>query len=414
MSRSPIPLTLLTLLGVALGFSQTPPPNHGSSSQTPPAARTASPTGTDSATQAAAREQAAQPSLPEVVASNQHVRTTTWAALDRTVTVVLAGLRDWSGKAGNDPNNLRLFLAGRMIPDLEPSVIVLSQEYVNFELSIKPRDVLVGILTAARRAPGHALPLSVGLKDTKQPFDSKQFLVLGVYPRWAPVVVAGVGLLAVGLVLLGWRSMLLRDTSAGPRQDGPFSLAKCQMAWWFALVVGAYLYIWLITGESNPPTGSVLALIGISSGTGLAAIVIDREKQYETEKKRTALNLELTALSERIGTLTKAAPATGTELYSELQQKSFRLNQVNAELASVPPKRTTPLSKNFFLDLIRDGDGVSFHRFQIAIWTLVLTVVFIRSVSRDLAMPDFDATLLGLMGISSGTYLGFKFPEKPK
>jgi len=27
-------------------------------------------------------------------------------------------------------------------------------------------------------------------------------------------------------------------------------------------------------------------------------------------------------------------------------------------------------------------------------------------------MPDFDTTTLALMGISSGTYLGFKIPEK--
>ena len=139
-----------------------------------------------------------------------------------------------------------------------------------------------------------------------------------------------------------------------------------------------------------------------------------REKQNEAEKKRTALNLELTALNERISTLTRAAPTPGTKPYAELQQKSFRLNQVNAELASLPARRTTPVSKGIFRDLISDGDGVSFHRFQIVVWTAVLAVVFIRSVSRDLAMPDFDAALLGLMGISSGTYLGFKFPEKPK
>lgn len=27
-------------------------------------------------------------------------------------------------------------------------------------------------------------------------------------------------------------------------------------------------------------------------------------------------------------------------------------------------------------------------------------------------MPEFDGTLLALMGISSGTYLGFKIPER--
>ena len=43
---------------------------------------------------------------------------------------------------------------------------------------------------------------------------------------------------------------------------------------------------------------------------------------------------------------------------------------------------------------------------------LSLGVIFVASVYKDLAMPEFNATLLGLMGISSGTYLGFKVPEK--
>jgi hypothetical protein len=36
------------------------------------------------------------------------------------------------------------------------------------------------------------------------------------------------------------------------------------------------------------------------------------------------------------------------------------------------------------------------------------------AVFSQLAMPDFSATLLGLMGISSGTYIGFKIPDAPK
>lgn len=55
---------------------------------------------------------------------------------------------------------------------------------------------------------------------------------------------------------------------------------------------------------------------------------------------------------------------------------------------------------------------MSFHRLQIVIWTLVLAVVFVVSVAVSLEMPTFDAKLLALMGISSGTYLGFKFPEQ--
>jgi hypothetical protein len=33
-------------------------------------------------------------------------------------------------------------------------------------------------------------------------------------------------------------------------------------------------------------------------------------------------------------------------------------------------------------------------------------------VAVNLVMPEFDATLLGLMGISNGTYIGFKLLGK--
>ena len=55
---------------------------------------------------------------------------------------------------------------------------------------------------------------------------------------------------------------------------------------------------------------------------------------------------------------------------------------------------------------------MSIQRFQMFVWTLILGIIFVVSVYKDLSMPEFSGTLLGLMGISSGTYLGFKFPEK--
>jgi hypothetical protein len=80
-----------------------------------------------------------------------------------------------------------------------------------------------------------------------------------------------------------------------------------------------------------------------------------------------------------------------------------------------PPAPTSPgdKSKGFFNDILSDGKGFSFHRFQIVIWTIVLGFVFVRNVIGQLAMPDFGSTLLTLMGISSATYLGMKLPEKP-
>jgi hypothetical protein len=48
---------------------------------------------------------------------------------------------------------------------------------------------------------------------------------------------------------------------------------------------------------------------------------------------------------------------------------------------------------------------------SIAVWTVVLSIVFIKQVYENLAMPEFNTTLMGLLGLSAGTYLGLKIPE---
>jgi len=46
-----------------------------------------------------------------------------------------------------------------------------------------------------------------------------------------------------------------------------------------------------------------------------------------------------------------------------------------------------------------------------AAWTVVLATIFAIAVTRILAMPDFDSTLLALQGLSAGTFLGLKVTE---
>lgn len=70
-----------------------------------------------------------------------------------------------------------------------------------------------------------------------------------------------------------------------------------------------------------------------------------------------------------------------------------------------------PGSAGFFYGVVSDDMGISVHRFQIAMWALVLAAIFVLSVYNTLAMPVFSGMLLGLMGISAGTYLGFKVTE---
>ena len=49
-----------------------------------------------------------------------------------------------------------------------------------------------------------------------------------------------------------------------------------------------------------------------------------------------------------------------------------------------------------------------------AAWTLVLGIIFVQEVYRGLAMPEFNASLLALLGISAGTYLGLKATTEVK
>lgn len=162
----------------------------------------------------------------------------------------------------------------------------------------------------------------------------------------------------LGFIRLARRTSLLRD---GAGAQAPYSLARFQLAFWSVLVIAAYVFIWMITDELDTITGSVLVLLGIGSGTALGAALIDQGKP----------------------------PAAGT----------------------AQPAQT---SRGFLHDVLSDEQGISLYRFQLFIWTLVLGVIFCASVYDGLAMPQFSTTLLGLMGISSGTYLGFKVPEQSK
>jgi hypothetical protein len=120
------------------------------------------------------------------------------------------------------------------------------------------------------------------------------------------------------------------------------------------------------------------------------------------------------ALASRIAEIEAASPVPDSTLDKELQQKRSQIKEVNEKLVRLDPSPTTQTSRGFVRDLLQDGSGVSFHRFQMVVWTIVLGIVFVSSIYQKLAMPDFNVGLLGLLGISSGTYIGFKFPEAPK
>jgi hypothetical protein len=169
-----------------------------------------------------------------------------------------------------------------------------------------------------------------------------------------------------------------------------------------------------------------LILLGIGAGTVLAGVVISQSKVADQAERADQLKQRLLDLTEldQLHQLVTAPGATPSEddqaRHDELLNKYFgaptqfspaRLTNAITRTAKDYAIATNQGSQGFLIDILSDADGVSFPRFQLFAWTIVLGLVFAMEVLRDVAMPVFDATLLGLLGVSSGTYLGMKIPE---
>jgi len=344
--------------------------------------------------------------------------TTTEGHLKQRITVVVDNLSDWiKAKPENDPKKLQLVLDGRFLKGVTADYLGENSSILKFDLTQNPdnRDAWTALLSKSR---GATVPLSVALSD--QPaFPSDATLKLIVF--YPPSLTVGVILVLITLliifIVLAIKSDIIRDPGPEPEAGDRryYSLARSQMAWWLFVVAAAYLYIYLVTGNYDTLTSSVLALIGISAATGLGSMAIDSSQNGATEDKRNSLAGEQLSVQTRIAQLqadiqANPPPANLDDLKKELADKQGRLLEMQAAIKSLP-QPGKPKSQGFLRDILKDDSGVTFHRFQIAAWTVVLGVIFVRSVLQDLAMPEFNATLLGLMGISSGTYIGFKFPS---
>ena len=258
----------------------------------------------------------------------------------------------------------------------------------------------------------------IASSDSPDARNYKTFKLI-VLPRTSTIVAALLFLAAlVAFFWLAKATEILQDVSAPLRPDGhpPYSLARVQMAVWFFLVVGAWFLLFLVTKDIDTLTGSVLVLLGISAGTAVGSTILDagttidaaaRVRNVATDQED--LRIRVKELSDNLRSVRTRDTTSDAE--QEAQQVDVR--RLSAELTLAESQQKFFLLRPWqrvIYDLLGDDGHISFHRFQVAIWTLVLGFVFVIRVVSELAMPEFSATILGLMGISSGTYLGFKLP----
>jgi hypothetical protein len=348
---------------------------------------------------------------------------------DDLIHVDVDNLEEWV--KSNDAKKLVPYLNGLAIRGNYPAEIHPSQNHVQFHLQITPenRSVWVDLLGAPT---GIRKPVffSVGPED-QSPFETvyhpgNRVLLTVISPAY------GVAALIIVLATLTLLVCLARTTNIirepGPKPAGgkhrPYNLGRTQMAFWFFLVYSSYVVIWLITDALDTITPSLLGLMGISAGTALGEAMIDSGKDVANTTQLQDLTAEKQTLEQSIpelqtqlagfsvtATLTPQETAVWDSQNKQLQDDRTRLAQINQQVQTLTRPASAGISAGFLRDILGDSSGYSFHRFQIFAWTIVLGVIFVSSVYNGLTMPEFSTTLLGLMGISSGTYIGFKFPE---
>ena len=386
-------------------------------------AQTPTPTPDASASPAPAPSPAPTAAPPKVISVEGHLE------LDDIIRVQIDHLAEWDVK--NDPTKLVPFLNGRAIRGNYPEEIHVRRNYVYFHLQISPESKdawtdLLGAPAGTRRQ----VAFSVGLENDS-PFDSvfdqsNQLPLTIISPVYGVVAGIVVFLTLIFLVWLGRTTSLIRQrgTSDVPGKLRPYNLGRTQMAFWFFVISASYVTIWLVTDALDTITPSLLGLMGISAGTALGEAMIDSSKDNANEDQSRSLTAEKQALEQSIPELQTQVAALNTKtslapedtsnrdsLNKQLDNSRTRLAVINQQIQVLTPTASAGVSRGLLRDILSDGAGYSFHRFQIFVWTIVLGIIFVSSVYNSLSMPEFSATLLGLMGISSGTYLGFKFPE---
>ena len=312
---------------------------------------------------------------------------------DGVLTLSAPGLAAWRQSTGLDPAKVQLVLSGTRMPGLTPrfgsgkeadSVTFKLQRSRDKPDSVAAWDELLKSFLA--REPGAT---TVALADDRGEVAAGQTVSLTVQPFGYRLGLACIVLLLllVGLGFFGRKGKWawFRDDFEIP--DGvvdpkgrKFSLGKVQMAAWsVAIVVGFFLVglalqtVWVL----NEINDTLVILLGISATTaaGAMALVPDLVTR-QLELLKAALPADQPAIKAKLSTL----------------------------LTSSGPLK----------DILSDvgSDSPSLHRLQNLVFTTVLIFMFLFGALTTGSFPNFTGTLLALMGVSGGAYLGFKAAAK--
>ncbi|NTW54370.1 MAG: hypothetical protein HGB15_06375 [Chlorobaculum sp.] len=358
-------------------------------------------------------------------------------ALRQTIRVTVNNLVEWMEAEKISRDKLMLYIdgipfrSGQEDNNIEPGLV--KDNVLVFDLRRDEQNKEAWTRLLGRNVNNffdikRTVPLTVGLESGAQAKFMDVTLVR-IDANNLNYFLVFIAVFVVFFFVLAIRSDILRDSGGQPHNGGrkTYSLARTQMALWFVIITVGYIFIWMVTSDIFSLTQGVVGLMGISTVTALGSIAVDsnkynqlRNQRNEQLEKRLACEREAEKFGSEIASLTlldAAAPCSESqkalsEKRAALAGKIKEIQQLDNNIQKIDKDIEPKSSKGWYKDLFYDDEGISLHRVQIAVWTLLLVGIFISSVADTLTMPQFDPVLLALMGISGGTYVGFKLPEK--
>jgi len=222
-----------------------------------------------------------------VVGENHQCATDVSVPLGHHIKLKVHNLKNWIDQK-NSPSNLVLFLNGRQLVKTYPVAVELAYDPAHpelnemlFKLQRTPEtdqtwdDLIVqerNVRGLFLKGVSRKVRPSVGLEGGTAAESNARFELVLLPLGWEYVCIAFLCVTLAGVLVLGRKTSLLRDYS-----DGPFSLARTQMAVWTWLLLNAYFFLSIMTWDPavDIPT-SILGLLGISSTTYLAAVLVDQ------------------------------------------------------------------------------------------------------------------------------------------
>jgi hypothetical protein len=302
-------------------------------------------------------------------------------------------LANWKDATKGDPDTLALVLGNTKIPALKPDVS-LADGALTYQLrrqSGKSDNTDAWNLVMRQVLSNPRFGVKAGLADAKgtlavAPVDSV-FDVPGYRGMWSVLFLLGIAIL-IGMLgrVSGW--IAVKDRYEIPDQivekrDMPFSLGRSQMLLWTVVVMAAWFFIGMATGDWLSFNESCWVLLGVGTGTVMGSIAIGR-------------------------------PAVLTKLIDEYNAAKTANQQDDTRLHAARSALMAELkSKGWLADVSADyGETMGLHRMQSMLFTFLLAAYFGFEAYQQGAMPQLSSDVLALLGISGGAYVGFKLAGK--